>query len=389
MLSPPPNLHKKPQSPRKAISPRPHTHTSTKHRMTHKCTTQRLVVSNGKLSDRHHAAFLASVHSEGIEKAAKAFKLSRATAYRWKQQQPKKRGRKPLTANCLLIQKRLSEIADRRELDGDEEHVPFPSYMAIAKQYAIEYKKDIGRRAVASLLALEGYRPIVRPKHPALDNRDARKAFTKKWARKSPKNVVFSDEHFVSTNASTTHKMLVKRGARPVPKSCKRRQNVPNFQIWAAIGHDYKSPLVIFPIRKTTAGDDDDSGDKRKNNFRLDAKGYTRRCLPKVKAHLQRPGIIFMQDGARCHWANSVKAYFAKNGITAMTDFPASSPDLNPIESVWAQLNRLIYAKRPKSVPALRAAAISAWDAIPQHQINNYIARFQTDARRVYANGGV
>ena len=62
-----------------------------------------------------------------------------------------------------------------------------------------------------------------------------------------------------------------------------------------------------------------------------------------------------------------------------MSDFPASSPDLNPIESVWAELNRRISARRPQTVADLRAATISAWDEIPLSHINNYVARFQGD----------
>ncbi len=355
--------------------------------MTHKGQNRRLVAANKKLAEKHHKSFARSVKKNGVKVAAQNFGVSLATAYRWAKRQPQKCGRKPLgKPESLLIRKRLAEIADRREVDGDEEYVPFPSFISISKQYGIEYGQTVGRRRVAALLSLEGYRPIVRPKHPALDNREARKKFAEYWKDRSPNKIVFSDEHFVSTNASTTHKMIVKKGARPVPKSSKRRQNIPNFQIWAAIGHNYKSPIVIFPIRKSAKADDDDDG---KQNFRLNAKGYTRRCLPRVKAHLQKRGIIFMQDGASCHRARSVMDYLKRNGITVMKGFPASSPDLNPIESVWALLNRLIYEMRPKTVAELRAATVKAWESIPQKTINNYIARFRTDVKRVFDNDGV
>ena len=350
---------------------------------------RRLQQKSEKLEKERHERFLHIKASHGLKSAASAAGISVRSAYRWVKSPPKKRGRKVygFEEASRKTQERLSEIADRRIVEGHEVHVPFPSYISVTKQYNTEYQGNLERRQVSYLLSLVGYRPIVRPKHPALDKTDIRKAFAKKWKGVSPRKVVFSDEHFVSTNASTTHKMIVRKGERPVPKSSKRRQNIPHFQIWAAIGHNYKSPLVIFPIRnaKPKADADDDAP----SNFRLNAKGYTRRCLPKVKEHLKKPGMVFMQDGARCHWAKSVKAYFAREGITVMSDFPASSPDLNPIESVWAELNRRISARRPQTVADLRAATISAWDEIPLSHINNYVARFQGDCARVYRDGGI
>ncbi|GFT82306.1 DDE_3 domain-containing protein [Trichonephila clavipes] len=54
--------------------------------------------------------------------------------------------------------------------------------------------------------------------------------------------------------------------------------------------------------------------------------------------------FLFMDYNARPHRANNVDECFQSEDITRM-DWPAYSPDLNPIEHVWDMLGRLIAAR--------------------------------------------
>ncbi|GFV72838.1 transposable element Tcb2 transposase [Trichonephila clavipes] len=59
------------------------------------------------------------------------------------------------------------------------------------------------------------------------------------------------------------------------------------------------------------------------------------RLIQQVEEWFQnRESYIFMQDGAPCHTAWSIKAFLAEQSILLL-DWPSNSPDMNPIENIW------------------------------------------------------
>ncbi|GFS72340.1 transposable element Tcb1 transposase [Trichonephila clavipes] len=86
--------------------------------------------------------------------------------------------------------------------------------------------------------------------------------------------------------------------------------------------------------------------------------------------------FLFMDDNARPHRANIVDECLQSEDITRM-NWPAYSPDLNPIEHVWDMLGQRIAARQPPPtyLPELQRALLDEWCNIPQDQIDNLILR--------------
>lgn len=89
---------------------------------------------------------------------------------------------------------------------------------------------------------------------------------------------------------------------------------------------------------------------------------------------IEEPGLVFMQDNAPIHSSRETRRGLQDHNITLL-DWPACSPDQNPIENCWGIVVRNVYANNRQftSATELKAAIQEAWRKIDERTILNLV----------------
>ena len=121
--------------------------------------------------------------------------------------------------------------------------------------------------------------------------------------------------------------------------------------VWGGIGRNYRTPL-------------------HQVQGNLTGLGYRDNILqPLVLPAMQAlgPGAMLQDDNARPHRARVVNDFLAEQQVIRM-DWPACSPDLNPIEHAWDVLGRRIREHHPpaENLNQLFQFLRQEWNLIPQ-----------------------
>ncbi|KAI1000961.1 hypothetical protein K3495_g7234 [Podosphaera aphanis] len=83
---------------------------------------------------------------------------------------------------------------------------------------------------------------------------------------------------------------------------------------------------------------------------------------------------IFQQDNDPKHIARATTSFLRSRNIKSL-DWPAQSPDLNPIEHLWKELKRRLgaYYEPPKGVGELWQRVQREWALIPASTCRNLV----------------
>ena len=97
--------------------------------------------------------------------------------------------------------------------------------------------------------------------------------------------------------------------------------------------------------------------------------------------------LIFQDDNDPKHRSKVVKEWKEKNKIISL-DWPSNSPDLNPIENIWALLKNKVKKRQNKTAEEFKKSIIDCWKEIDQEHINNTIKSIPKRIKSVIANNG-
>jgi transposase len=100
-------------------------------------------------------------------------------------------------------------------------------------------------------------------------------------------------------------------------------------------------------------------------------------------------GLIFQQDNARPHTAGSTIEWMEEKGIERL-DWPAYSPDLNPIENLWGLLVQRVYANGRyfTNTDDLKKTIVFEWNNIEKSILESLTLSMKNRMFEVMSCGG-
>ena len=237
--------------------------------------------------------------------------------------------------------------------------------------------QPLSSQTVCQHLKKAGMKAVVKKKRPALKkrHREARLDFAlthQDWTVEDWKRVVWSDETKINRLGSDGRKWVWKKAGEGL--SDRLIEGTLKFgggslMMWGCML--WEGPGYACKIDGKMDGD-------------LYIKILEDELGESLAYYNKQPAsIIFQQDNDPKHTCKKAKAYFQDQEYQVL-QWPAQSPDLNPIEHLWHHLKRHLaaYEEEPKGILELWERVQKEWDAIPAGVCQNLI---ESMPRRVEA----
>lgn len=236
---------------------------------------------------------------------------------------------------------------------------PYDSVRRLCRGLHQIHKISVSPGTILNDLRALGKRAYKKGKGPKLTEaqKKARCSFCSSEA--ANQRILFSDEAYVDTNETTNQwEWLDPHEPRT---AIGLDQHPPKLLVWGCIGVGFRHLEVLI------------------NGGTLNADRYKKLVLTPARTFLAKQcakGAMFQQDNARAHC--NVDAFLRRHKIKPLTPpWPARSPDLSPIETIWAWLKYSVAARAPYGVEELAQFIRESWEAIPQQSIDDLVRGFK------------
>lgn len=113
-----------------------------------------------------------------------------------------------------------------------------------------------------------------------------------------------------------------------------------------------------------------------------------RQLIPSTKTLFPDGNFIFQEDNDPKHSSRLCRGYLESKNINRM-EWPAQSPDLNPIENLWAILNGKAKDRRPKSDQELFGILENEWNKLDKTILTNLVDSMPNRCRLVIKHRGM
>lgn len=239
--------------------------------------------------------------------------------------------------------------------------------------------KKISYRSIKTylnFLNIKAFSPI---KKPLLSKKNIKKRYdcSKIWMQMSEekvKKIIFSDESKFNLFSSDGKRSVWRKPSTGL--ECKNIQ--PTFKhgggsvmVWGCFSYNGIGNLHFI-------------------DGIMDAKEYACILHENLSASATKMGLnefIFQQDNDPKHTSRVAKEYFEENEIELL-DWPAQSPDMNPIETLWSIIKEKLVDFIPKNKDDLKEKILEIWSGISEETTKKLALSFKKRAKMLFKAEG-
>jgi transposase len=222
-----------------------------------------------------------------------------------------------------------------------------------------ELQLPIKRRRVQQILSTSEtivYTKLQRKPQLKAQHRTARLEFAKKNMHMDQvwKKVIFSDEKKFNLDGPDGFSYYWHDLRHNDPPKLSRNFGGATVMVWAAFCANAKTPMCFISTK-------------------MNSEKYTD-LLEEVLIPFLEENFIFQQDNASIHVSGPTRQWFQQKNIELL-EWPAYSPDLNPIENLWGILAREVYkhGRQFATVAELKIKIKDAWEGIQCATLENLV----------------
>jgi transposase len=242
---------------------------------------------------------------------------------------------------------------------------------------------EVSSRTVQREIHNLGMRACVAVKKPALNDmhKQRRLEFAKKYKHFTVEDwsrVIWTDKCYFEIGKNSRQVLVWRMPYEKYLVDCL----VPTFRsgrtsvmVWSAFTANFRLPIIVMPPGRTLSSDY--------------VELVYEKCLSELLSSPNCPtNLILMEDGAPVHRSKKANDWRDQHSLLKL-DWPANSPDLNPIENLWKILkDKVSKKKKPRSREEMMSAIIKEWWAIPNTTLESLVASMPEQINKVIKNKG-
>ena len=287
----------------------------------------------------------------------------------------------PLPRNDEGVRRRriLTSLVQRQVRTPQGPRRAFPSCQALARELNRTHPEltSISRYTVRRDLTKLGLRALKCQRGPKRMPQDAAvrlnacKAYMTMPLR-DLQRLAFSDTKYFDTNSRGTQYEWCRKDQ--TPGRILRETWCPRVHVWGVLHRDFRFIVRLSPGKLT-------------------AESFKRQCLMPLAAYLKEKkhpmsSVVLQMDGETAMNAGGALRYLETKGFVILRDWPARSPELSPIENMWAIIQRRVDLRGPTDADELWKMVKEEWEAVTDEEARALVGSFRARLKRCVSAGG-